>query len=210
VKIQSLTPWCNLYSIESKYNIFVKPSRYKTIFYSVIPLCFVVISYILQFSVASTNTWLVLFLLSLSTFIYTLVWLANNPSSKRSSSIYAFALNENGQCYFLDNLPKENGFVLAKQFTDQCLQIQQSSRVGLWGCWLNFELVKEGLTNESLTNENLTNENLTNDDFIYNCRTKNISLFIFKDSVSSLDYARLCRIIKHLNSVPMAATEIIQ
>jgi len=200
VKIQSLTPWCNLYSIESKYNIFVNASRYKTIFYSVAPLCFVVISYILQFSAVSTNTWLALFLFSLSSFIYTLVCLANNPSRKRSSSKYAFALTENGQCYLLDNLPKKSGFVLAKPYTDQCLQIQQSSRVGLWGCWLNFELVKEGLVKEGLTS----------DDLISSYRAKSNSLFIFKDSVSSLDYARLCRIIRHLNSVPMNAKEIVQ
>jgi len=34
VKTKSLTPWCNLYSIASKFEIRISPSRYKVILYS--------------------------------------------------------------------------------------------------------------------------------------------------------------------------------
>ena len=78
---------------------------------------------------------------------------------------------------------------------DEKRQLSVTSRIGFWGCWLIFEKelpeVKRSLKKKLL--ENLLTK-LTQPTY-----------FIFKASLSSQQYSRLCRIIVKLNNTTDAS-----
>jgi len=64
------------------------------------------------------------------------------------------------------------------QFGQQYFQLLANSKTSFLGCWLVLSSVEKTL--------------------VISAEQK--KLFIYKDSLSNQDYARVCRIIKHLNT----------
>lgn len=174
MKIKNLTPWCNLFSTELKYNIDIAPSRHRYWVYSVI----YIISTLLFLWLYSLSTQLLAIVIAFITLIILGVIFSSKDMFINLSFINKFIntffkfgrhrlnkfeLHIDGKCYF--NL-------------GQLCRLHVNSRVGILGCWLVFIRVKNS-------------QNLIDD--------THQPFFIFKDSLSAQDYSRLCRVINHLN-----------
>jgi len=117
VKTANLTPWCNLFSTASKYNICVKKSRYRALLYAGSALAFVLLplvffTYAYHLALAMTVIFFVLLGLLLV--------------DRRSSSVIVsmFELDSHGLCSF-DGI--------------EYYQLQASSRFSFLGCWLTLQ-----------------------------------------------------------------------
>lgn len=130
MKTVNLTPWCNLFSIASKYNIEVKKSHYKV---------FIIVGMSLQAAV---------FLLVVLTYAYHLALVISGVSllvlsllftqrhNQSQSVLYQFELAPQGLCVFSDGSK---------------WQLQQASRLSFFGCWL--VLIPLTASNSLLLNE---------------------------------------------------------
>ena len=124
MKTVNLTPWCNLFSTASKYNITVNKPHYKVIVYlgvvlilALLLLTFFTYAYHLALTVAVVSTILLGFLLT--------------KQSRQQVIISTFELTEQGQCLFKDG---------------SNYQLHLSSRCSFLGCWLVLQpLVTAGI-----------------------------------------------------------------
>ena len=158
MKTKSLTPWCNLYYSELKYNIKVSPSKHWAISILLFYGCFIY--------------------LALSIFIGFQLWLGFSIITLLIFSVYYYlqaSISKKIKCLALfistKNKTREN-FILSDtgecQFSGmQPIQLAANSQINLWGYWLVF---------------------IPNDVKFRQC-------FIFKDSLSEQDQARLARTI---------------
>ncbi|MDP7592528.1 MAG: hypothetical protein QF552_07485 [Litorilituus sp.] len=123
MKTQNLTPWCNLFSIASKFNVKVYKSYYKPLIYIAISQLIVSLL-LLYFSYAYQ---LALVHAVITTLLLGILYSAqkhNRPVLvKDKSLLYHFEITNQGVCTFDGN----------KHY-----QLQGSSRLSFFGCWLFF------------------------------------------------------------------------
>jgi len=131
VKTANLTPWCNLFSTASKYNICIKKSCYQHLLYAGSVVTFILLS-IVFFTFAYHLA------LSIAVFFLFLVGLllANKKPQQVSSS---FELNSQGLCSFNGN---------------HYYQLQTSSRYSFFGCWLILKPVPTESAQFNVTDKN--------------------------------------------------------
>lgn len=151
MKTKNLTPWCNLFSIESKYNILIGPSRYKKLFFGAV-LYASTILVLSVFEQVYIEVYLVYFyLLGPRTFLSPLF--VHNQY---------FSINNMGLCVFDNNNE---------------LQLHPSSRVSFLGCWLVFCENERACESESLnkaTHLYIFKDSLSDTDFSRLARVLNM------------------------------------
>lgn len=121
MKTKSLTPWCNLFSTESKYSITVRKSRYKLILFSVCTLVLLILT-LISFTYA--------YQFSLAVVIFVVLFLGGVIARKNEQDIVSrfelsFEIGNDGICSFEDSLHRIEQF-----------QLLRSSRFSFLGCWL--------------------------------------------------------------------------
>ena len=149
MKTANLTPWCNLYSSASKYNIYVTKSRYKALLNAgcivtsiVLLLLFFTYAYHLALVVASI------------TFLLLSVLLVKQ--SPEHIILSRFELDSQGLCTFDGN---------------KYYQMQVDSRYSFLGCWLILQPVTAVSTMANTSNDNskkvcfIYRDSLSNQDF---------------------------------------------
>lgn len=126
MKIKSLTPWCNLYSTASKYNLCIKESRYRYIllFSSAIFIGLLLISY------ATYAYHLVLAVAVLTLTVVSFLIATNKPVQLTKLQV---TLDEDGIFSIVNNYNKTTGNSL--QVKEQ-FQLLVNSRYSFFGCWL--------------------------------------------------------------------------
>jgi len=158
VKTKSLTPWCNLYYSELKYNIKVSPSTHWAISILLFYGCF---TYLTLSVFIGFQFWLGLGIVTFLIFSACYYLQASTPKKIKCLALFIstenktrdhFTLSDTGECQFSDKQP---------------IQLAANSQINLWGYWLVF---------------------VSND-------VKLKQYFIFKDSLSEQDQARLARTI---------------
>lgn len=192
MKIKSSTPWCNLYSDESKYNLLIGSSNNQRYFSNVrLAVVFLLLIFIvyLGFPYIKGQSPKVLWLLS------------SGVCLSVAFAIYFFG----GKRFTKDDKNQVKLLVLNQNGSVDCqygsgIQLEKNSRVGWFGCWLSLEnKVSESWSyeNRSLETPFITNKECKNRD----AKLK-FSLFIYRDSVSPRNYSRLCRhILKRTTQV---------
>ncbi|GHE86156.1 hypothetical protein GCM10011501_13970 [Thalassotalea profundi] len=99
-----------------------------------------------------------------------------------------FVLKKQSQCQLFYQLDAKGNW--QEVYNDRQIahwQISDKSRVALYGCYLVLIPIAEPNTNTMLSNKIINDGTLTKQQFI------------FKDSLSIEDYARLCRVIRRIN-----------
>ncbi|NQY64865.1 MAG: hypothetical protein HRT38_14275 [Alteromonadaceae bacterium] len=115
-----------------------------------------------------------------------LVFSFHSLCSKKTIIVeHRFILQEDGICNFISAEETSQSLIGDVNDFKQDLQLQRTSRVGFYGCWLSFKAVDEQKT------------------IIKSGAGVNKSLFIFKDSLSDRDFSRLCRVINHVRSLEL-------
>ncbi len=168
MKTKNLTPWCNLYCSELKFNIKISPSAIKAILSFLIALdcCYVLLLFTLGFKLWYTII-ILLFSFLLINYRNSILLLLQRRSSTFFTKFFVqqadfFVLTGTGEC----------------QFSGQkTLQLSASSQINLWGYWLAF-------TGSSASNK-----------------------YIFKDSLSTKEQARVSRTIMRMRQFPNEAIE---
>lgn len=127
MKTANLTRWCNLFSIESKYSIDIRKSRYRVLLHIGCAIALILLLFVF-FTFAYHEILAISFIL-----ICLLGYLA---TKKRESQtiVSTFELTSDGQCRFDE----------ASHY-----QIQRSSRQSFLGCWLVLQKIP---TNSVLLN----------------------------------------------------------
>lgn len=119
MKTANLTPWCNLFSTESKYNICVGKSRYKVILYTGST-----VALILLLLIFFTYAYHIALAVAVLTFL--LLGVLPTKQSSKHVTVSQFELNSQGLCSFDGN----------KHY-----QLQASSRFSFLGGWLILQPV---------------------------------------------------------------------
>lgn len=179
MKTANLTPWCNLFSTASKFNISITTSRYRQVIhfsFSALLLLLVLINFSYAYQLALTLATLTLIVIG---FLLT--------NTKPVKVVAQLALTRQGKCSLLtmDNPELFDGFV-EDLFEDniEYFQLLSSSRFSFFGCWLVLLPVP---TVALFLNENK------------NFKTK--QLFIYRDSLSSQSFSHLIQTIKNLETL---------
>jgi len=161
--IKNLTTWSKLFSIESKYNIDVGEFHQKNNSFYSITIIFL-----------SFPIWLFAPLLALPVIVTLLIisLIINKTLEKTRHSLYGgeynhFTLDNNGKCTFYN----------LREF-----QLDVSSRVGWFGCWLVLVPALKIKQNNPKQ-----------------------YLFLFSSSVSALDYSRISRVIRKIKYLTKSA-----
>ncbi len=174
MKTTNLMPWCNLFSTASKYNICIKPSRYRN-------LLFLAASVFFSLLLISYTTYAYQFVLVIAVITITIMSILIAKQRNEQLTRFQVIVNENGVClfeYMLEN-------------TDECtvnskesFQLLTSSRYSFFGCWLYMVPLS----------------NLSSSGFLPNTINKNRKkrLFIYRDSLSAENFSRLAQIIRKL------------
>lgn len=173
MKTLNSIPWCNLFSIESKYNICIKASRYRNLLLlsSCIFLSLLLISYL---------TYAYQLVLGIAVLTITLVSTLIIKRNQTQLTMYQMVLNENGVCSFefsTKDAPKSNAY------SKEQFQLLASSRYSFFGCWLHME----------------TLPNLSSSQYIPNAINKSHKkrwLFIYRDSLTAEGFSRLSHVIR--------------
>jgi len=168
-------PWCNLFSTASKYNICIKPSRYRN-------LLFLAASVFFSLLLISYTTYAYQFVLVIAVITITIMSVLIAKQRNEQFTSFQLIVNENGVCsfeYMLEN-------------TDECtvnskepFQLLTSSRYSFFGCWLYMAPLS----------------NLSSSGFLPNTinkKCKKARFFIYRDSLSAEDFSRLAQVIRKL------------
>ena len=140
MKTVNLTPWCNLFSTASKYNICVKKSRYKALLYTgsaVASILLLLIFFTYAYHLA----------LAVAVMTFLLLGISLTRKSFQYDTVSRFELNSQGLCSFEGN---------------DHYQLQDNSRFGFLGCWL---VLQPMTTVNSMLN--VKNNNAKTSFFIY-------------------------------------------
>lgn len=177
MKTLNSTPWCNLYSTALKYDICVKPSRYRNLLWLSGCLFFnlLLISYI---------TYAYQFLLVIVVLTITFMSILIAKKSNEQLTTLQFTLDEYHVYSFEDLL--ENT-IINNVSRKEHFQLLASSRYSFFGCWLHMA----PLSNLSLA----TAAPLS---YTINKKGQKKWLFIYRDSLSAQDFSRLSQIIRKL------------
>ncbi len=175
MKTSNSTPWCNLYSTASKYDICVKQSRYRNLLWLSGCLFFnlLLISYI-------TYAYQFLLVIVVLTITFMSILIAKKSNGQLTS--LQFTLDDYGVCSF--EYPLENT-VISNVGRKEQFQLLASSRYSFFGCWLHMAPFS-----------NLSSSALLS--YAINKQSKNKWLFIYRDSLSTQDFSRLSQVIRKL------------
>ncbi|XQW84311.1 protein YgfX [Thalassotalea piscium] len=171
VKIQNSMTWCNLYSVESKYKIEIQPSQLKALCWAI----FTLMNFLFVFLFIEQIFQLSGIVRGVAFIITIIVSLYIFKYHKTRTTPLYYYLSENGELQWLAAANKR-----------ECWQITQSSRVAIYGCYLSLVPSKPMIN--SISN-------------IDSISVKTRQLFFFKDNLNVADYARLCRVIRHINNI---------
>lgn len=175
MKTSNSTPWFNLYSTASKYNICVKESLYRHLLWFSGCLFFnlLLISYV---------TYAYQFVLVIVVLTITLISIFIANKRVRQLTFIQFTVDEFSICSFEYRREKTVVSAIAekKQF-----QLLASSRYSFFGCWLQMSPLS-----------NLSSSALLS--YAINKKPKNKWLFIYRDSLSAQDFSRLTQVIRKL------------
>lgn len=181
MKTSNSTPWCNLYSTESKYDICVKQSRYRNLLWLSSCLFFnlLLISYV---------TYAYQFVLVIAGLTITLmsVFIARKKNGQLTK--LQFTVDEYSICSFeypLEN--KAENTVVSNVSRKEQFQLLASSRYSFFGCWLHMAPFSH-LSSSALLS------------YAINKKPKNKWLFIYRDSLSTKEFSRLSQVIRKLKN----------
>ena len=179
MKTSNSTPWCNLYSTASKYNICVKQSQYRNLLWLSACLFFnlLLISYV---------TYAYQFVLVIAVLAITLMSILIAKKGNGQLTNVQFTVDEYSICSFecpLDN--KAENTVVSNVSRKEEFQLLASSRYSFWGCWLHMESLSNLSSSAFLS-------------YAINKKSKNKWLFIYRDSLSTQDFSRLSQAIRQL------------
>jgi len=177
VKTTNSIAWCNLFSIASKYNICIKPSRYRSllllsgcVFFSLLLISYVTYAYQFVLVIAVLNI--------------TVVSILITKQSNGQLATLQMTLDEHGVHSFGYRL--ENTLESTVDTKEQ-FQLSATSRYSFFGCWLHMVPLSNLSSSAPLSYT------------IYK-RRKNKRLFIYRDSLSAQDFSRLSQVIRKLNN----------
>jgi len=177
VKTKNSIPWCNLFSIASKHNICIKPSRYRSlillggcVFFSLLLISYVTYAY--------------QFVLVIAVLIITVMSVLIAKQSNEQLATLQITLDEHGIFSFEYRLEKTGESTVD---TKEQFQLLATSRYSFFGCWLHLVPLSNLSSSATLSYS------------IYK-RRKNKRLFIYRDSLSAEDFSRLSQVIRKLNN----------
>jgi hypothetical protein len=175
VKTSNSTPWFNLYSTASKYNICVKQSRYRDLLWLSVYLFInlLLISYV---------TYAYQFVLVVVVLTITLISIFIANKRVRQLTSIQFTVDEFSICSFEYRREKT---VLSAIAEKEQFQLLASSRYSFLGCWLHMAPLS-----------NLSSSALLS--YAINKKRKNKWFFIYRDSLSAQDFSRLSQAIRKL------------
>lgn len=173
MKTKSSTPWCNLFSTASKYNICVKQSRYRNLL-----LAGSGVGFSLLLAVYLTYSYHLILIITVVTATLISLFMAKNHEPKLVS--YQIELNENGICSF--EYTHENMLNKTLASREQ-FQLLPSSRFSFFGCWLHMSPLPTSHSPELLISS------VTKSD-------KKEWLFIYRDSLTSQGFTQLSHVIR--------------
>jgi hypothetical protein len=179
VKTSNSTPWCNLYSTASKYNICVKQSQYRNLFWLSACLFFnlLLISY-------ATYAYQLVLVIAVLTIVLMSIIIAKKKNGQLTS--LQFTLDEYSVCSFEDAPDnKAENIVVSHVSRKEQFQLLASSRYSFFGCWLHMAPFSH-LSSSALLS------------YAINKKPKNKWLFIYRDSLSTQDFSRLSQAIRKL------------
>ena len=179
--MKNSTPWCNLYSSESKYSIAIRPSKFsKQLRYYITGLFFVLSAVIVQtlsFTLALSSTLLIAFIITLPLLLIInffktecLSHFAENNMLLSASGMLSIAANGH-------------------------YQVSNDSLIFPFACALSLQ---------EIDRDNLLHKRLN---LKGNCLVKNKSkkrVWVYKDNVDDDSYRRICRVINHQRSLTNA------
>ena len=173
MKTKSSTPWCNLFSIASKYNICIKQSRYRNFL-----LAGSGVSFGLLLAVYLTYAYHLIWIIAVVTATLISLFIAKKREPKLVS--YQMELNENGICSFEYTQQNTDIKMLASK---EQFQLLPSSRFSFFGCWLHMSPLPTQHSPELLINS-------------VNKSDKKEWLFIYRDSLTSQGFTQLTHVIR--------------
>ena len=132
MKTTNLTPWCNLFSSESKYNINVNKSCYKLFITAGSAVALILLAVIFF-------TYAYHFALTVAVVTFLLLGFLLNKQRALQAIVSTFELNRNGLCSFDGN---------------HYYQLQDNSRFSFLGCWLVLQPI---ITANSIRNSKINN-----------------------------------------------------
>ncbi|MEW6981480.1 protein YgfX [Colwelliaceae bacterium 6471] len=112
-------PWCNLFSVALKFDIEIKLSRYKYIFYDALIIAFIILCLV----IICDEVWQICVYSTLLGIVITSLVFFRYQHDKNFPSQF-LTLGIEGKCYFTP---------------DQGWKIQPSSRFSSLGCWLDLK-----------------------------------------------------------------------
>lgn len=175
MKTTNLIPWCNLFSTASKFNICIKQSRYRNLLFlgGVVFISLLLISYV---------TYAYQFVLVIAVLTITIISVLITKQGDEQVTTLQLTLDKYGICSFEHTLGNraESTDDIKEQF-----QLLTSSQYSFFGCWL----VMQPLSNISSTAPLFS---------VINKKRKNKLLFIYRDSLSAVDFSRLSQVIRNL------------
>lgn len=170
--MKNSTPWCNLYSSESKYSIAIRSSKFsKQLRYYIAGLFFILSAVIVQalsFTLALSSTLSIAFIITVP--------------------LLLIMDGFNTQCisHFADNnmLLSESGVLSVAE--NRHYQVSNDSLIFPFGCALSLQAIDS----DNVLFKTLT---MSNSYLIKNKHKKRV--WMYKDSVNDASYRRVCRII---------------
>ena len=206
MKTSNLTPWCNLFSVESKYSISVYRSRHKQLLLSGIALIFLL-------SILANSTWRVDILVLL--IIGNVLIFGFFIKDRRKKHLeFSFYLSNDGLLYlpisseYHDVLPIKKA---ADSINNIAFVLEKGSRINCYALWLRFKPYQEReLNNDEKCDSSSgqlarikqnVNTLLSKPVLVFNClhdQSKHATLVIYRDSLSDHDFSYLARIINKL------------
>lgn len=151
--------WCNLFSSASKYNISVRPSRYKRVVYGSLPLgaCLVTL-------ISLSYAYLLALVILIACLFYISIYISRDNNE---AFIHYLTITTDG--------------LLTINNDKAGYQLLTTSRLGFIGCWLVLQKRSVLINPSEKTNQAASRQ-----------------LFIFRDSLSEQDYARLVSVLKQI------------
>ena len=172
--MKSSTPWCNLYSSESKYSIAIRPSKFsQQLGYYITGLFFILSAVIVQtlsFTLGLSSTLLIAFIITLPLLLIIKYF---NTECLSHFAEHNMLLSESGMLSIA-----ANGHY----------QVSNDSLIFPFGCALSLqEIDRDNLLHKQL--------NLAGHCFVKNKPKKRV--WVYKDNVGDDSYRRICRVINH-------------
>ena len=175
MKTKNLIQWCNLFSNASKYNICIRPSRYRN-------LLLVSSGVLFSLLLISYATYAYQFVLVIAVLTITVLSVLIAKKKDEKFTKLHFLLDEEGVCSF--QYTPENKLESTADRKEQ-FQLLTSSRFSFFGCWLCMAPLSTLTLSENLP-------------CAINKRRKKKLLFIYRDSLSAEDFSRLSQVIGKL------------